>query len=156
MKNEDLRYKILELLPIDQQDIWKSLGLEHRQVSKIVLKLQKEGFLTRTAGHGTYSLFLTVEGVHEGRRLYLLRKKSVAVKKPAPVKVPAKKPVGVKKLAPAVSKLAPVKILAEKKKKENRFAPLLSSDGLFSPCTGCSKYAECDPGTCVPLTKWAA
>lgn len=137
MKSTDVRYKILELLPISQQDAWKKLGLEHRQVSKVVLRLEKEGFLTRTKDKHSFYLDITIEGVREGRRLSLIRKH---------MPVPAEKPVVAKK---------PVHVKSPVKKKEPRFAPLLSSDGLFSPCTGCSGE-ECDPTTCDPLTKWAA
>ncbi len=153
MKSTEVRYKILELLPIFQQDAWKKLGLEHRQVSKVVLGLEKEGFLTRTKDKNSFYLDITIEGVREGRRLSLLSKhmpvpvsKPVIAKKPVHVKAPAKKPVVAKK---------PVHVKAPIIKKEPRYAPLLSSDGMFSPCTGCSGE-ECDPTTCAPLTKWAA
>lgn len=142
MKSTEVRYKILELLPVSQQDAWKKLGLEHRQVSKVVRGLEKEGFLTRTKDYPSFYLNITVEGVQEGRRLSFLRKHPIPMKN----SIPAKKQVQVKK---------PVPVKVPAKKKSNRFAPLLSSGGLFSPCTGCSGD-ECDPGTCVPLTKWTA
>ncbi|MDD5453977.1 MAG: MarR family winged helix-turn-helix transcriptional regulator [Candidatus Ratteibacteria bacterium] len=112
-----MRTKILEMLPVFQQDVWQRLGLEHRQVSKVVLKLEKELFLTRTKDKCSFYLIITPAGKTELKKL-----------------VPEKEPVGIYA------------------KPKSRFAPLVSN-GVFSPCTGCS-VIECDPCTCVPLGNW--
>jgi predicted transcriptional regulator len=60
MNSEILKNKILRMLPVNQDDVWRRLGLEHRLVSKVVLSLLAEGFVTRTSvtagGHRTYLL----------------------------------------------------------------------------------------------------
>ncbi|MDP2789240.1 MAG: hypothetical protein Q8O46_04340 [bacterium] len=124
MKSTEVRTKILEMLPVYQQDAWRKLGLEHRQISDVVRGLEAEGLLIRKKYKCTFFLETTLAGKKE-------RKKLVPVKKPVPEK-----------------KLVPLKIV----KKEPRFSPLISN-GFFSPCTGCST-PECEPPICGKLLVW--
>ena len=132
MKSIEVRTKILEMLPVYQQDAWRKLGLEHRQISDVVRGLETEGFLVRTKYKCTFFL-------EKVPAKMILKKKVVPIKNVAPEKiaVPEKKP-------------RPVKTV----KKESQFAPLISN-GLFSPCTGCSAD-ECEPTICGKLLVWVA
>ena len=132
MKSSEVRTKILEMLPVYQQDVWRKLGLEHRQISDVVRGLEAERLLVRKKYKSTFFLKTTPAGIKEKKKL-----------------VPVKKLVAIKKLIPE-KKPAPVKVV----KKEPQFASLISN-GAFSPCTGCSTDV-CEPTICGKLLLWVA
>ena len=126
MKSIEVRTKILEMLPVYQQNAWRKLGLEHRQISEVVRGLEVEGLLIRKRYKNTFFLERTPAEKKE-------KKKIVPVKKLIPEK-----------------KLIPLKTV----KKEPQFASLISN-GAFSPCTGCSTDV-CEPTICGKLLLWVA
>lgn len=52
----DLKEKVLGLLPITQADMWKNLGINRRDASKLVSIMINEGLIERTRINGTYLL----------------------------------------------------------------------------------------------------
>ncbi len=113
MKQTEVRTKILEMLPVYQQDAWRKLGLEHRQISKVVRKLEAEGLLVRKWYKGTFFLKITPAGNKERQKI--VSGKEIVFE----------------------TKAIPVLVI----KKEPKFTPLISN-GIFSPCTGCKEECE--------------
>lgn len=51
-----LKQRVLDMLPITQSDMWKKLGINHRDGSQLIGIMMKENLIKRTKADRTYLL----------------------------------------------------------------------------------------------------
>ena len=119
-----IQQQILYKLPAKQNELWKSLNINKRTMSDIVIAMEKAGLITRKK--------ISTKGI----TTYMIQKN---------VKVNVYNPT-------RISELNQTKSLSYNSKNIDKYKVLFNDRKEFSPCTGCGDY--CKPVDCKKLISW--
>ncbi len=184
MKRRDIplfKQEVLDILPITQADMWKTLDISIRNGSDLAKIMLEEGLITRRKERGQLLLEKMGEDAHtmnNGTENELKKKEDIESLRQDILKIlpmvqsDIRKSLGIdgSTCSHIISDMVKENLITKKRldktflieriyKNESRnkeknmdHTAMLSNKNRFSPCCGCN--SECNASTCVSITQW--